>query len=132
LPAVLGLQTTRRASPPATQFLAANGAETNDGDDASVAAKPKRLGNLAPQRVLDELPAAIRTEIEPQLLIHVVADLIVGRILHAFQDILDFFEVVAVVILVVGRRRIERGIDLDFDDVTEIVLWIKFPLSQVT
>ncbi len=38
---------------------------------------------------------------------------------------------IAVVFLAVGRCRIERGEDFNLHDVTEIVLWIKFPLAQV-
>jgi hypothetical protein len=87
--------------------------ETGEDDgDPSVAAKSKRLGSLSRQRILDELPAALRAKIEPQLLIHVVADLLASRILHPLQNILDFLEMIVVVILAIGRRRIERGVDL--------------------
>jgi hypothetical protein len=102
------------------------------GYEASVAAEPERLDGLAAQGVLDELAATVGTEIESQLLIDVVADLVAGGIFHAFQNVLDFFQVVAVVFVAIRGRRIERGVNLDFYYVTEIILWIKFPLAQVT
>ena len=54
-----------------------------------------------------------------------------GRVFDAFENVLNFFKVVAVFVII-DSGRIERGVHLDFDDVTEIVLWIKFPLAQVT
>jgi hypothetical protein len=121
----------RQTATPATDNIADEPKE-GCGNDALVAAKAKRLRGLTPQGALDESPAAFRTEIEPQLLIDIVANLIAGRILHALQDILDLFEVVAVVLFVIDRRRIKGRIDLNLDDITEIILWIKFPLAQVT
>jgi hypothetical protein len=100
-------------------------------DDASVAAKPKGFGSLASQGILGEFFTALGTEIEPQLLIDVVADLITGRLLHPLQNILDLFEVVAVVIRSVGCGGIERGEHLNLHDVTKIVLGIKLPPAQV-
>jgi hypothetical protein len=63
------------------------------------------------------------------LLVDIVANLIVSRIFHALQDILDFFQMITIVGIGIGRRRIQSGIDLNLDDVTEIILWIKVPLA---
>ena len=61
------------------------------------------------------------------MLINIVANLIAGRFLHPLQNVLDSFEVVAVVIRFISRGRIEGGKNLNLHDITEIVLGIKFP-----
>jgi len=100
---------------------------------ALVAAKTKRrFGSFAAQRIFDELAPAFWAQIKPQLLIDVVADLIIIGVVEAFKNILYLFQMIAIVVSILGRCRIKRGIDLDLDDITEIVLGIKFPLAQVT
>jgi hypothetical protein len=102
--------------------------------DFLVGAEFERLGGnrLASQGVLNELSAAFGTKIKSQLLINVVADLIAGRILHAFQDVLDLLEMIAVVFIAIGRRWIERGENFDFDDIAKIILRIELPLAPIT
>jgi hypothetical protein len=99
-----------------------------------VGAELERLGGnrLASQGVLDELSAAFGTKIKSQLLINVVADLIAGRILHAFQDVLDLLKMIAIVFIAIGRRWIERGENFDFDDIAKIILRIELPLAPIT
>ncbi len=100
---------------------------------ALVAAKAERcFGGFAAQGILDEFATAFGAKIESQLLVDIVADLIVVGVIKTFQNILYLFEMIAIVVGVIGGCRIKRGVDLDFDDVTEIVLGIKFPLAQVT
>jgi hypothetical protein len=97
----------------------------------SVFAETESLGDLSPEWIPNEFFAAFGTEIETQFLIHLVADFVAGRIVHAFENFLDFFEVVAVFIVAVFSGGIEGGVDFDFDNVTKIVVWIEFTLAQI-
>ena len=58
-------------------------------------------------------------------------NLVGRRILDALEDVLDFLEVIVVLLAVFSSRRIEGGIHLDLDDVTEILLRLHFPPAQV-
>lgn len=83
------------------------------------------------QRIFEKFLSAVRAKIEPQLLIHLVAHFIAGQVVHAFENVLDLLEMVAVFFLALDGRWIEGGVNFHLDDVTEIVLRIKFPLAQV-
>jgi hypothetical protein len=100
---------------------------------ALVAAKTEGFGNFAfePKRVLDEFAPTLRAEVESHLLINIVADLFVGFVFHAFENVLNFFKMIAIVFIVTGRRGIKSGIDLDFYDVAQILLRIKFVFAQI-
>jgi hypothetical protein len=99
----------------------------------SVLAEADRLDqrDLPAQGVLEKLLAAFGTEVEAQLLINVGADLIVFGVFQAFEDVLDFLEVIAVLFGVVVGRRIQSGVDFHLDHVTEIIFRIELPLAQI-
>jgi hypothetical protein len=116
-PAVISEQSRRRAG---------------QGTPNSVLAEVERLrGSHAPHGALEELLAALRAQVEAQPLTNVVADLIIVGILQAFEDVLDFLEMIAIGLFIVRRRGIESGVNLHLHDVTEITLGIEFPPAQI-
>ena len=100
-------------------------------DVVLVRAESEGFCGFAAEGILQEFFAAFRAEIETQLLVHVVADLVVVGVIQAFENILNFLEVVAVVIVFAGGGRIKGGIDFDFDDVSQIVFRIEISLAQI-
>jgi hypothetical protein len=82
------------------------------------------------ERVHGESLPALRTQIEPQLLIDVLADLTAVRLLQMFKEILDFFEMISVVLLIADDR-IESGGDFNFDDVMQVFLGIQLSFAQI-
>jgi hypothetical protein len=98
----------------------------------SILAEIKLLRGLAAQRILDELLATLRTEIEPELLIHVVTHRVAAILFHPLENILHLLEVVAVIAVGIHFDGIDRGIHLDLDDVAEVVLGVDRSLAQIT
>ena len=86
---------------------------------------------VAAQRVFDEFLAALGAQVEPKLLVHVVADLRVRRVFGVLQSLLDFLLVVAVVFALVHGCRIERRVDFHLHDIAQ-VLGIECPLAAIT
>jgi hypothetical protein len=86
---------------------------------------------LPAQGILDESPAALRAEVEAELLIDVVADGLVGGVVQALENVLDFLEVIAVRFIFVVGRRIEGGVDFHLDHVSKVVFRIEVPLAQI-
>ena len=70
-------------------------------------------------------------KIEPKLLVHVVADLRIGCVFGALQNLLDFLQVVPVVFALVHGRGIERRVDFHLHDIAQ-VLGIECPLAAIT
>src|SRR5205823_437543 len=54
------------------------------------------LLDFAAERVLDELPPALGAKIESHLLVDVVADVVVGDVVHAFENFVQVLQVVAI------------------------------------
>jgi hypothetical protein len=98
----------------------------------SVLAEVELLGGLAAQRVLHELLAAFRAEIEAHLLVHFVPDLRAADVVDMLEDFVQILETVAVVIRVIDLQGIEGRIDLELDDITKIVFRIERPLTEIT
>jgi hypothetical protein len=97
----------------------------------SVLAESADLGGevLATERVLDEFAAALRAEVETNLLANSFVNLVVVRIIQAFKNVLDLLKMI--VIIVVAVSGVHRGEDFDLDYITKIMLRIEIPLTKI-
>ena len=101
-----------------------------NGHDALVLAKFELFRRVEAERTEQKAPPAIAAKVKSHLLVYVVADFFAFHVVQAFEDVLDFLEMVAVVVQRVVNW-IERGVDFHFDDVPEILLWIERTLAAV-
>jgi hypothetical protein len=83
-------------------------------------AEAKVSRNFATDRILDELAVALRAEIEATLLIDIVANQIAIGIVETFKDLLDFEQMIAIILEFVRVERIHCCLHLKLDDVTQI------------
>jgi hypothetical protein len=100
------------------------------GPGGSVVAEVEGLDGFAAQRVLAEPPPALGAEVEAEALEDVVADLVVFGVFEAFQQVLDFPEVIAVSFFF-HDHGIEGGADFDLHHVAEILIGIQLPPAQI-
>jgi hypothetical protein len=96
-----------------------------------IGAEAEGFCGFAAEGIFQEFFAAFGAEIESQLLVNVVAYLVVVGVFKAFQDVLNFLEVVAVVFVFSGGRGIKRSIDFDFNYIAEIVFAVELSLAQI-
>jgi hypothetical protein len=82
------------------------------------------------ERTAEELSSAIAANIEPELLVNVLADLRVFAVFESLQNILDLLQVVGVVIRCVFER-VKRRIDFHLHYVTKIGLGIEPTLTTI-
>jgi hypothetical protein len=97
---------------------------------SSVLAEIELLRELAIQRVLHELLAALGAQVKAKLFVHFATDL-VAAILRPLQHLLDFLQVIAVVLDIHDGLGIERRVDFHLHDVSQIVR-VERPLAAVT
>jgi hypothetical protein len=106
-----------------------NSSELGDVPTPSVLAEVELLRGLAPQRILRELLSALRAQVVPELLIDVVSHGIAAGLFHPLENLLHLLEMIAVVSAGIHFDGINRGIHLDLDDVTEILLGVDRSLT---
>jgi hypothetical protein len=82
------------------------------------------------QRIFAEALAALRAEIESQLLEDIFADLTAGTVFQVLQEILNLSEVIPIVLLFAGHG-IKGGGDFDPHDVSQIVRGIQLSFAQI-
>ncbi len=82
---------------------------------------------VSTEGIFHKAPAAIVAQVQPRLVVDFVADFIVGvvvgvvvEIVEAFQDFLDFLQMVSIVVRFVFQR-IEGRVDFQSDDVSKLV-----------
>ena len=97
----------------------------------SVFAEVRLCRRTTAKRSAKELLSTVGAEVEPHLLIDVVADLIVLGVIQSFENVLDFLEMILIAIKTVFHR-IERGINFHFNDVPKIIFRIKRTTTAVT
>jgi hypothetical protein len=83
------------------------------------------------QRILAEALAALRAEIESQLLEDIIADLTAGSVFQVLQEILDLSEVIPIVFLLLAGHGIKGRGDFDPHDVSQIVRGIQLSFAQI-
>jgi hypothetical protein len=86
-----------------------------------ILAEVKLLGVVPAQGIFQEFLAALSAQVEPQLLVDVVANLWVIGFVRALQDLLNFLQVVTIVVHIVQGARIQRRVNFHFYDVAEVV-----------
>jgi hypothetical protein len=97
-----------------------------------ILAEVKVLDRFATQRLLQKLFAALRTQIEAELLIHFFFGYAFGAgFFHAGEHILNFLQAVAVIVSFV-QRRIQRSVHFHFYHVAHILFRIDQTLAQIT
>jgi hypothetical protein len=98
---------------------------------ASILAEIQRCRDAPAKRIVQESLTTFGTEIEAPLLIDIVADFIALGVIESFEDILDFLEVITILVQFhVGR--IKGCIDFHFDDIPQITFRIERPVAAVT
>jgi hypothetical protein len=85
---------------------------------ASVLTETEFLAYGSSQRVFDVLLAALGAEVETLLVVDVVSHLLVVIVVEVFENVLDFLQVVAIVVKFLADR-IQRGVDFDANDVAK-------------
>jgi hypothetical protein len=89
------------------------------------------LCDFAAEGILQKFFATFRAEIETQLPVYVIADLVVVGVFQGFENVLNFLEVIAVVIVLADGSRIKGGIDFYFDNIAKIIFRIQISLAQI-
>ena len=98
---------------------------------ASILTEVQRCRDAPAKRIVQEPLTTLGTEIETPLLIDIVADFIALGVIESFEDILDFLEVITILVQFhVGR--IKRCIDFHLDDIPQITFRIERPVAAVT
>lgn len=88
------------------------------------------LFRFATERVFGEFLAAFGAEIEPQRLINVISDIGVGVVFEAFEDIVNFDEIVAIIIQAFGHF-IKGGKHFNLHHVSQIMFGLYFTLAEI-
>jgi hypothetical protein len=99
--------------------------------NALVLAESQRRFLFATDRILHELAETSGAQIIPPLLVNVVANLRTLSRIDAFQDLVDFQQVVAIVPILVLVERIHDRFDFQPYDVAQIILVIDRAFAAV-
>ena len=90
------------------------------------------LGRGVPcNRVVEKFLPAFRAEIKTQLLVDIITESVALGIIHAFQDIMDFGQVIAISFLFIHIAAFHCRIHFHADDIAECVLWIDKTFTAV-
>ena len=77
--------------------------------------------NFATDRILQELAMTIGTEVETLTLINIIADAIVVFVVKPFEDLVEFQQMVAIVIQFFAIGGIDHGLDFKTNHIAKLV-----------
>ena len=88
--------------------------------------------HIAAERVLHELAVTLRAQIETTFGIDIVADQLAVGIFHPFQQLLNFEQMITVVIKLFTIERFHRCLYFQLDDITQVFGRVDDTLTAVT
>jgi hypothetical protein len=124
----LSAHITQQGKP--SELAGASGRAARAAKGRSILAEIEELGALAHQEPIEKLLAAVWTEVQPNLLEHLVTDLVALGVFESLEDILDFLKVVAIVIAAVVDWIKSCG-NLNSHDKSQLNLGIEVPFAEI-
>ena len=99
--------------------------------DALIFAEVELGYRFAGNGITDELFATLRAEIKPQLLVDLAADRFALGIIHLFQDILDLYKMVSVIVAFIRIVHFSRRIYFHANDISQCVIGVNKSFASV-
>jgi hypothetical protein len=90
------------------------------------------FGWLTPQRIVEQFAAAFGAQVEPHPLVDIVAEFFVLRIVNLFEDLLDFLQVISIIVGVLLVDCVQRRVNFHFDNIAQIVLRFEYTTAAIT